>query len=168
MATRRKYTDEEIVAQIPAAKARATEQRRHGIRAATARYDSASGRVIVETTKGYLLGFPVADVAALKGASSAALRRVVISPSGSGLHWEELDVDLDVASVIVGALGRDAQVRELARLAGSVSSERKAAAARLNGAKGGRPRAKGTKVVVAPGPRTKGKRRRPARIGASD
>lgn len=38
------------------------------------------------------------------------------------------------------SLGREVRLRELARVAGSVSTEKKAVAARENGAKGGRPR----------------------------
>jgi DNA invertase Pin-like site-specific DNA recombinase len=53
------------------------------------------------------------------------------------LHWEELDTDLSVAGLLAGLFGTRAH---LARQAGSATSPAKAAAARANGAKGGRPR----------------------------
>jgi len=65
---------------------------------------------------------------------------VEVSPGGSGLHWEALDIDLSVPGPLLSSLGRAQQRSELARLAGRTTSRLKAAAARANGAKGGRPR----------------------------
>ncbi len=56
--------------------------------------------------------------------------------AGFGLHWEALDVDLSVPALMAESFGTKTWMRELARRAGSV----KAAAARVNGAKGGRPK----------------------------
>jgi hypothetical protein len=136
---RDRISDEKILAQIPRARLRAAQARANGLRASSAQYDATSGRVVMETTTGYLFGFPVADVPALRNASPEALTHVELSPSGSGLHWEQLDVDLDIPALIVSVLGRKDKIRELARSAGSVTSERKAAAARVNGTRGGRP-----------------------------
>jgi hypothetical protein len=62
---------------------------------------------------------------------------VRISPSGDGLHWDELDAHLSLTGLMVEALN----LREWApRFMGARKSEAKAAAARQNGAKGGRPR----------------------------
>lgn len=139
---RREISDREILAQIPSARRRAAQTRAKGLRATSAKYDAASGRIVMETSSGHLFGFPTAGVPALRNASPDDLRKVELSPSGSGLHWETLDVDLAVAALIVSVLGQEDKVRELARSAGSVTSERKAAAARSNGAKGGRPSAR--------------------------
>ena len=57
-----------------------------------------------------------------------------------GLHWEKLDADLSIASLVVGIFGSHAWMRELARRGGPASSPTKSAAARANGAKGGRPK----------------------------
>jgi hypothetical protein len=136
---RHHISDKEILAQIPQARHRSAAARTKGLRATSARYDVASGRVVMETTTGHLFGFPAAGVASLRKASVEELKQVELSPSGSGLHWEGLDVDLDVPALIMSVLGRKDKNRELARSAGSVTTERKAAAARANGAKGGRP-----------------------------
>ena len=61
-------------------------------------------------------------------------------PGGSVLHWEELDADLSVPGLLLSSLGRREKLTELARVAGKTKSAAKAAAARVNGAKGGRPR----------------------------
>lgn len=130
----------EILAQIPAARVRETRERGAGRRAVAASYDRRTGRVMVELTSGFVLGFPPAVVPALAAATPSQLAAVEVSPGGSGLHWEALDVDLSVAGLLLSSLGRAEQVRELARAAGRVTSPAKAAAARVNGAKGGRPR----------------------------
>ena len=59
---------------------------------------------------------------------------------GYGLHWEKLDADLSIPALIVGIFGSKAWMQELARRGGASTSPAKAAAARANGAKGGRPR----------------------------
>lgn len=142
MARRRSFTDKEVLAQLPAARARTARERAEGLHALSADYDPARRRVVMEMSSGYVFGFPAAGVSALKGASPAELREVELSPSGSGLHWERLDVDLDVPTLLMSALGRKARARALARMAGSVSTEKKASAARANGARGGRPAAR--------------------------
>ena len=60
---------------------------------------------------------------------------------GFNLHWPALDVDLYVPALIAGIFGTRAwMASELARVAGRAKSPAKTAAARRNGAKGGRPR----------------------------
>jgi len=130
----------EILAQIPAARARAARERAAGRRAVSATYEPETGRIMLELTSGYVFGFPAAAVPALAHATPAQLAGVELGPGGGGLHWEALDVDLSVPGLLLSALGRAEQRRELARLAGQTRSEAKAAAARANGTKGGRPR----------------------------
>lgn len=140
MARTHRLSDAAILAQIPAAEARAAKARKDGMRAVSVSYDDRRGRLILELTNGYLFGFPVKNVPALEAASPAQLQAVRLSPSGAALHWDALDVDLEVPGLVVASMGREAQLRAFAKAAGSVTSEKKAAAARANGAKGGRPR----------------------------
>ncbi|HEU4721378.1 MAG TPA: DUF2442 domain-containing protein [Gemmatimonadaceae bacterium] len=130
----------EILGQIAPARAREAGERKHGRRAVSASYDRDTGRVMVELTSGFVFGFPARSVAQLAKASPAVLATVEVSPGGSGLHWEALDVDLSVPGLLLSFVGRSEKVRELARVAGRVTSPAKAAAARANGVKGGRPR----------------------------
>ena len=130
----------EILAQLPAARARESRARRTGRRAVAVRYDAEAGRVMLELSNGYVLGFPVAAVPELAQASPEQLAAVELSPGGGGLHWDTLDVDLSVPGLLLASLDPSQQRRELARLAGRVTSDAKAAAARTNGTKGGRPR----------------------------
>ena len=134
-----RLTDVEIVAQIPAARAREARERKQGLRAISARYDRAARRVVLELTNGYLFAFPVSAVRALNGAAPMQLAAVEIDPSGGALRWDNLDVDLSVPGLLFSALGVEEKLRHLASLAGRVRTDAKARAARANGLKGGRP-----------------------------
>jgi hypothetical protein len=76
----------------------------------------------------------------LAGASPDELAQVEVTPSGEGLHWETLDVDLSIPALMVGIFGTKAWMAELGSRGGSVTSTTKAKAARKNGKRGGRPR----------------------------
>lgn len=140
--SRASLTDAQIDAQIPAARARARAERRAGLCATSARYDGASGRVLLELTNGHLVGIAAHRLPALAHATPAQRAAVSLGGAGSILRWEALDADYSVPALILSLVGRAAAAREAARVAGSVRSEAKAAAARANGAKGGRPRTK--------------------------
>lgn len=106
-------------------------------RAASARYDPSSGRVAVELTNGSAFAFPARLGQGLEDATDDQLAQVAVLGSGYGLHWEALDVDLSIPGLAAGVFGTKAH---MARIAGRATSPAKAAAARANGAKGGRPR----------------------------
>jgi hypothetical protein len=127
-------------AAIDAALERGRIVRRHEPRAATARYDRESQRVVVELTNGCTFAFPPHLAQGLGQASADQLAQVEILGTGYGLHWEALDVDLAVPDLLAGLFGTKSY---MARRAGQTRSPAKAAAARANGAKGGRPRQSG-------------------------
>ena len=106
-------------------------------RAATAHYEPAGRRLIVELTNGCTFAFPADLAQGLEEAADADLAAVEIQGNGYGLHWPTLDVDLAVPDLMAGLLGTRSW---MARKAGSTTSKAKAEAARENGKKGGRPR----------------------------
>lgn len=124
-------------AEIDAALERGRAARAVGPRAAGARYDGRSGRIVVELSNGCVFAFPARLAQGLEAATDGQLAEVEVLGSGYGLHWEGLDVDLSVPGLLAGLFGTKAY---MAQRAGRVSSPAKAAAARANGAKGGRPR----------------------------
>jgi hypothetical protein len=116
-------------------------------RAASARYDAASGRVMVELTNGCGFLFPARSVQGLETATDDALAEVEVLGLGIGLHWEQLDVDVSVPGLLAGLFGTKAWMdRQRAARAGTARSPAKAEAARRNGAKGGRPPASAAKA----------------------
>jgi hypothetical protein len=130
-------------AQIEAAEARGKEMLASGPRAASVRYDGPSGRMVVDLTNGCTFAFPARRVQGLEDASDAEIAEVELLGAGFGLHWEARDVDISIGGLMSGVFGTRAWMSELARRAGSVTSPAMAAAARANGAKGGRPRKMG-------------------------
>ena len=124
-------------AEIDAASERGRLARLNEPRAASARYDVRSDRVVVELTNGCTFAFPPRLAQGLEAATAEQLAMVEILGAGYGLHWDELDADLSIPGLLAGLLGTRAH---MARQAGRVRSVAKAAASRANGAKGGRPR----------------------------
>jgi hypothetical protein len=127
--------------QFEAAQARGRRVLDNEPRASLARYDRRSGRVVIELLNGCAYAFPTYLVQDLQGAANDDLANIETDAIGLNLHWPALDVDLYVPALVAGIFGTRAWMAgELARIAGSRKSPAKAAAARTNGAKGGRPR----------------------------
>jgi uncharacterized protein DUF2442 len=149
----RRASDEEILAQIPAAIARARRSRRTEPHARTARYDRRDRALHVVLTNGGGFSIPVAIIPALRSASDRELAAVEVGPFGVGLHWDALDVDVSVAGLAHLVLGARTLLRAAGSAGGAATSKAKAAAARRNGLKGGRPK------KVAASERRRGRRR---------
>lgn len=124
-------------AQIDAALERGRSASVYEPRAASVRYDGNLGRVMVDLTSGCSFAFPARLAQGLETATDEQLAQVEILGAGYGLHWGALDVDLSIPGLLAGLFGTRAH---MARLAGQATSPAKAAAARANGTKGGRPR----------------------------
>lgn len=56
----------------------------------------------VELKDGRHLGVPLAYFPRLLGAGKKQLENYVISGGGTGLHWDELDEDISVKSLLLG------------------------------------------------------------------
>ena len=130
------------VAQIDAAMERGRIVRKIEPRAASARYDRQLGRIIVDLTNGCTFAFPPRLAQGLESATDDQLADIEILGAGYGLHWEALNADLSIPGLLAGIFGTRAH---MARRAGQATSPAKAAAARSNGSKGGRPRKSASK-----------------------
>jgi hypothetical protein len=137
---RKRPSEAEILAQLPAAEERGRIASMMEPRAKAAYYDPASGRVEVELTNGCVFAFPPALAQGLGSASPEELATVEVLPGAESIYWECLDVGLSVPNLISGSFGTKAWMREMGRAGGRVRSPAKAAAVRENGKKGGRPR----------------------------
>ena len=127
--------------QFDLANARGQEKLLMEPRAAVARYDGITRRVMIDLTNGCSYAFPFHFVQDLQNASDEDLADIRVDGAGLNLQWPKLDVDLYVPALVSGIFGTRAwMIRELARAAGKAVSPAKSAAARANGAKGGRPR----------------------------
>jgi hypothetical protein len=113
-------------------------------RAARASYLAKENVLRIELTNGAAISIPVKLIPALKQASPSEVRAVEVLGRGGGLHWEALDVDLSVPGLVSSVFAGPEWMAELGRVGGRRSSSAKAAAARRNGRKGGRPRGRAT------------------------
>jgi hypothetical protein len=73
-------------------------------RAEAAHYDLNLNRIVLELRNGATFLFPAELVQGLAGASPDYLKNVEVTPSGEGLHWEQLDVDMSIPALMVGIL----------------------------------------------------------------
>lgn len=135
-----RLTDAELEAQLDAAEKRTARERAAGRRAAGAVYNAAAHRLDLTMTSGVVVSIPVACVPYLAHATPAQLAHVSVSPTGSGVSWDDLDVDVTLEGLLGDVLGRGLFASALGRAGGKVTSEAKTAAVRANGKKGGRPR----------------------------
>lgn len=129
------------VKDIRSARRRAAASLREHPIATDVMYEAKADRIVVTLSNGCTLSIPSRMVRELRSASRAEIANVAVSAVGTSLRWEKLDLDLGVTALVSGVLGTRAWMKELARLGGKATSPQKAAAARANGRKGGRPRA---------------------------
>ena len=109
--------------------------------AVTARYDRRVGRLVVGLSSGLEIAFKPHDAQGLQDAPPAQLVDIEISPSGLGLHFPQLDADLYLPALLQGFLGsRRWMAQAMGKAGGLAATQQKAAAARVNGRLGGRPR----------------------------
>lgn len=119
----------------------AMETLRQAGHAVAARYDRRRHRILVALHSGVEISVPVALAEGLADAPREALAEIEIAPSGLGLHWPQLDVDLYVPALLNGVFGSEAwMARTMGEKGGRARSAAKTAAARRNGMRGGRPR----------------------------
>lgn len=125
-------------AELDAAERRGRELEQTASIATAVSYDATSGRLAIEFANGSTLLVPARQLQDLGEASDADLADVRLE-FGYGLRWDALDVDFTVPGLMAGVFGT-AKFMDAQRRGGQSRSGAKAAAARENGKKGGRPR----------------------------
>ena len=103
------------------------------------RYDRNSGRFELMLRKGVALGWRARDMKGLEVATDAELDSVTATERGTVLEVPSLDQQYQLSATLQVLLQMPT-VRSLAAAAGRATSPAKAASARANGARGGRPR----------------------------
>ena len=130
----------DLAALVEAAKERGRLSQDSRPHAVSAFYDDAQRLVFMALRNGVVFGVPPHLLQGLESATPEQLDLIEVSPQGALLHWPALDVSHGVANLVEGVFGASWWVSDRAARAGRVKSAAKAAAARTNGAKGGRPR----------------------------
>jgi hypothetical protein len=111
--------------------------------AVAAYYDRRRGRLVIDLNTGLQIAFRPHDAQGLEEAKPEQLAKIEISPSGLGLHFPDLDADLYLPGLLGGLLGSKRWMASLlGKTGGRATSVAKAAASRMNGKHGGRPKKK--------------------------
>jgi hypothetical protein len=105
-----------------------------------AQYDASRDTIDLRFRSGGSMAIPRQIVPDLDDVPASALGSISVSPAGDALSWHSLDVDVYVPGLVERAFGTRLFARATGQRGGRRRSKAKSAAARTNGAKGGRPR----------------------------
>lgn len=105
-----------------------------------ARYDPDEDLINLKFGGGGSMAIPRRIIPGLERASASKMESIVVSPAGDALSWPSLDVDVYIPGLVERAFGTRLFAAATGRRGGRRRSKAKAAAAKANGAKGGRPR----------------------------
>lgn len=129
--------------EIKAANERAAARQANTPVAMAARYDRRIGRIVIDLNTGFSIAFKARNAEGLEKAKPEQLAKIEISPSGFGIYFQDLDVDLYLPGLLEGVLGsRSWMASHLGKTGGRSTSAAKSAASRSNGKQGGRPKKK--------------------------
>ncbi|MBD5633834.1 MAG: DUF2442 domain-containing protein [Candidatus Eremiobacteraeota bacterium] len=126
-------TDAEIDAAIARGKAAP------GLTAIEASYDRTFDKVRISFDDGMEVSFPRLKLQGLEIENLEQLEKIEIEGAGTSLYWPRIDVGHYIPGLLQGVFGSRAWMAKIGSRGGSVSTIAKAAAARANGKKGGRP-----------------------------
>jgi hypothetical protein len=135
-------------AQIDEAIARAKIRDEHRVAVVDATYRRRGDLVVMRLSNGMEVSIPRVLLQGLEEAKPEQLRRIEIEGPGTGLHWPALGIDHYVPGLLSGVFGTRRWMAELGRRGGAARSPAKAAAARRNGRRGGRPRKRSARPVA--------------------
>ncbi len=106
-------SEEEFERQYTEATARGEEEMARAPKAASAKFDNKTKRLVVELKSGVVLMIPTELVQGLRGAPADEIGEVELWMDGMYLHWEKLDVDFQVSSLMRGVFGTPKWMSEL-------------------------------------------------------
>ena len=134
-------TNQQIEVQIDAAIAPQADDKIE-LRARKVLFDD--GRITLYFNNDATSSFLTDSVETISILSSKILATVELNPSGR-LRWDEADIDLSIQSLLLGIFGSNIWMKQIATKGSSSTSQKKKAASKANGQKGGRPKKKANK-----------------------
>ena len=108
-------------------------------RVVAASFDAVAGTLLLQFRDGQVVSTPMRALPGLAEATGEELAEVRPQSNGSSLHWDTLDVQYSTIALLQLIFKLPSQT-EAGRKGGQTKTMAKSAAARANGAKGGRPR----------------------------
>jgi hypothetical protein len=129
-------TDDELRRAIEVGRRRRAAERR----AASVQYDPDRDAIEIELTDGAGVRLPRAMVEEFRDVPPTGMAKLRVSPAGYGIKLDEYDINISVHGLIGALATAGDMAASLGKLGGAAQSEAKRTSARVNGAKGGRPR----------------------------
>lgn len=111
-------------------------------RAECVAYDARKKQVVLKLRRGAIVALPIDRIPWLQGATSRQLRGLRVNRFGHGIVLEELDIHISIRGILADLVGLTGSAALMGAEGGKARSPAKAAAARANGKRGGRPRKK--------------------------
>jgi len=108
--------------------------------AVSASYSKKSHRLTILFSDGLSIGFDTRNTPFFSQHPNADLSDPYVTPGGDGIVFDHAELSASIPGLIAQAIPIEAARQAVASIMGAARSEKKAAAARTNGAKGGRPR----------------------------
>lgn len=127
-----------------AARARGEARAQDASALVDARYDRKSDAVFLIFRGGGSMTIPRHAIPGLERQPASVLEAMTVSPAGDALLWPAIDADVYVPGLVERAFGNRLFAAAAGRRGGQRRTKAKTAAARRNGAKGGRPRKRAT------------------------
>ena len=115
-------SEAELDAQIERAIVQGEWENSTQIRAKSVHFDVKTNLITIALKNGCFFSFPPALIQQLAEASAEALNDLWLDASGSSVHWDSLDADLDIPQLILGVFGTQSWMAELGRKGGQNSS----------------------------------------------
>lgn len=82
-------------------------------KASSVKFDNKSRRLVIELKNEVVFMIPIDLIQGLRGASADEISEVELWQEGMFLHWEKLDIDFRVSSLIKGVFGTPKWMSEL-------------------------------------------------------
>lgn len=123
-----------------AARARGEARAQDASALVDAHYDRKSDAVFLIFRGGGSMTIPRHAIPGLERQPASALEAMTLSPAGDALLWPAIDADVYVPGLVERVFGNRLFAAAAGRRGGQQRTKAKLAAARRNGARGGRPR----------------------------
>ena len=121
------YTEEEFQKMHEEATRRGEEKRRTEPRALSAKYDKESNRLILELRNRTTFIVPCNLLQGLADAAPELIAEVELWSEGAALHWEKLDADFSVESLLRGTFGGKSWMAKLPERLVTITTQESAA-----------------------------------------
>ena len=127
-----------------AARARGEARAQDASALVDAHFDRKTDAVFLTFRGGGSMTIPRHAIPGLERQPASVLEAMTLSPAGDALLWPAIDADVYVPGLVERAFGNRLFAAAAGRRGGQRRTKAKMAAARRNGAKGGRPRKRAT------------------------